>query len=660
MKFHPNRKNDMEKEPDLNRALNILSLEDSPPDFKIISELLLAAGFDFKMNRVENEHDFVSALTSVKYDVILADFNLPQYDAFEALKKAIEICPEIPFICVSGSIGEEAAIELIKQGAVDYILKDKPHKLPFAVKRALLEAEEKKERKQAEESLRISEAKYRGLFEANKDGISIFYVNPDESLSNFVEMNNASYEMLGYTREEFKNLSTADLEVYQNEDTLEGRKQQIFENGFAAIETKVKHKNGKMIDVEIRAIPIQYNNRVALMNIIRDITEQKRAEEELIAAKEKAEESDRLKSAFLANMSHEIRTPMNGILGFANLLKEPDLTGEEQQKYIGIIEKSGVRMLTIINDIISISKIESGLMEVNWQESNINEQIEYVYTFFKPEVEEKGMQFSFKNSLPLEDAIIKTDREKVYAILTNLVKNAVKYTEKGSIEFGYNKKSKYLEFYVKDTGIGVPKDRQEAIFERFVQADITDIMARQGAGLGLAISKAYVKMLGGNIWVESEVGEGSTFYFTLPFLSETMKEGIVKSEVLTPAEVVPIKKLKILIAEDNEPSEMLLSIAVKKFGNEITSVKTGTEAVAICLNNPNIDLVLMDILMPEMNGYEATRQIRKFNKDIIIIAQTAYALEGDKEKAIAAGCNDYIAKPTKANELKQIIIKYAK
>lgn len=242
--------------------------------------------------------------------------------------------------------------------------------------------------------------------------------------------------------------------------------------------------------------------------------------EELIAAKEHAEQSDRLKSAFLANMSHEIRTPMNGILGFAGLLKEPNLTGEEQQEYIQIIEKSGARMLNIINDIVDISKIQSGLMEVSIKESNINEQIDYIYTFFRPEVEGKGMQFSYKNSLVSEESNIKTDREKLYAILTHLVKNAIKYSKEGAIEFGYIKRDETLEFYVKDTGIGIFKDSQAAIFELFIQADIGHRRAYQGAGLGLSIAKAYVEMLGGKIWVESEEGIGSTFYFTLPYNAE--------------------------------------------------------------------------------------------------------------------------------------------
>jgi signal transduction histidine kinase len=242
---------------------------------------------------------------------------------------------------------------------------------------------------------------------------------------------------------------------------------------------------------------------------------------ELLRAKEQAEESDRLKSAFLANMSHEIRTPMNGILGFSELLKEPGLSGAQQKEYIKIIEKSGNRMLNIINDIIDISKIEAGLMTLNIADSNINNQIQYIYNFFQPEAEAKKIKLSIETPLPPENVIIRTDREKVYAILTNLVKNALKYTEKGSIHFGYtydpNQQYRELRFFVKDTGIGIPAPRQKAIFERFIQADIVDKMARQGAGLGLSISKAYVEMLGGSIWLESQENSGSTFYFTLPY-----------------------------------------------------------------------------------------------------------------------------------------------
>jgi len=386
----------------------------------------------------------------------------------------------------------------------------------------------------------------------------------------------------------------------------------------------------------------------------------KNKNEELFLSKEKAEESERLKSAFLANMSHEIRTPMNGILGFASLLEDTDLTVEKQHEYLSIIEKSGTRMLNIINDIVDISKIEAGLMKVDIKESNINEQIEYIYTFFKPEVEAKGMKL-FRSTLPTKDAFIHTDREKLYAILTNLVKNAIKYTQEVSIEFGVDRAeingSESLQFYVKDTGIGIAKDSQEAIFERFIQADIVNTLV-QGTGLGLAITKAYVEMLGGKICVESEEGLGSTFYFTIKNFAKQKTKSFVQDKVIDNHMNPKVLELKILIAEDDETSEMLLDISVKKLGKEIIKVQNGFDAVEACRNHPDLDLVLMDIRMPKMSGYDATRNIRQFNKDVVIIAQTAYGLSGERDKALEAGCNDYISKPINNNKLRELIQKH--
>ena len=386
-----------------------------------------------------------------------------------------------------------------------------------------------------------------------------------------------------------------------------------------------------------------------------NITEHKKTEMELIEAKEKAEESDRLKSAFLANMSHEIRTPMNGILGFAELLKEPNLTGEEQQSYIEIIEKSGKRMLNIIHDIVDISKIESGQMEVTIEETDLNNQLGFIYDFFKPEADLKGIQLIVKNTLSIKDAMVFTDREKIYAILTNLVKNAIKYTHKGSIEFGCNKTTNGIRFFVKDTGAGIPEERLKAVFERFIQADISNRNARDGAGLGLSIARAYVEMLGGKIWVESKYGEGSTFYFTIPGETSLKRETLVDPVHLDDQLENKINNMKILIAEDDEASEFLFTAMFKKFQADVLYAKTGVEAVQICRDNPDLDLVLMDIRMPAMNGYEATRLIRQFNKEIFIVAQTAFGMTNDRAKAIDAGCNDYISKPIRMDKLLMII-----
>jgi len=381
-----------------------------------------------------------------------------------------------------------------------------------------------------------------------------------------------------------------------------------------------------------------------------------------ISQREKAQQADKLKSAFLANMSHEIRTPMNGILGFATLLKEPGLSGAQQQEYIGIIEKSGARMLNIINDIVDISKIEAGLMKMDIGETNVNGQIEYICTFFKPEAFKKRLDISMKIPLPSEEAIVWTDHEKLYAILTNLVKNAIKYTPAGSIEIGYVKRTvenaAWLEFFVKDTGMGVPADRQQAIFERFVQADISDIQANQGAGLGLSISKAYVQMLGGKIWVESRLGKGSEFYFTIPYHPVSGEKTVTGNVLSGQSQGEPELKLKILVVDDDETSGKLISIVVADVCRELIKAGDGLEAVEACRRNPDLDLILMDVQLPLMNGYEATRQIRQFNNKVVIISQTAFGLTGDREKSINAGCNDYISKPIKKETLLTLINKY--
>jgi len=426
----------------------------------------------------------------------------------------------------------------------------------------------------------------------------------------------------------------------------------------------------KMEDRMLKSEEAEMKIRIYASQLEQEIVQRKQAELELKEALKRAEESDHLKSAFLANMSHEIRTPMNGILGFAELLKAPGLTGEQQQEYLKIIEKSGARMLNIINDIVDISKIESGQMKVLLKETNVSDQLEFIYKLFKREAEQKKLHLSLTKSLSLSEAIVNTDREKLYAVLTNLIKNAIKYTPNGFVEFGCRSTSqpgefigdrvKMLEFYVKDTGIGIHESRHNAIFERFIQADVVDKMARQGAGLGLAISKAYVEMLGGSIWLESEVGKGSTFYFTIPYVVKSREGVVIENESIVSNEKNSMKKLKILIAEDDESSGILISITVQKFGREILRAKTGTQAVEICRNNPDIDLILMDIQMPEMDGYEATRRIREFNKELVIIAQTAYALSGDREKALEAGCNDYIPKPIKREALIEIISRNIK
>jgi PAS domain S-box-containing protein len=542
------------------------------------------------------------------------------------------------------------------------------------------------ERKKAEQELitakqraEESEVKYRQIFDNTFDIMAIYEVTEDRRYK-VITFNTAEAKLIG------------PVENYQNRyidecipPELYSQFKRNYERCLAAEKLIVYEEDISFRDIHktfnTQLIPLKNSTgRIHRIIVIsRDITENKLLQTQLIdqneklkllnidliESKEKAEESDRLKSAFLANMSHEIRTPMNGILGFSELLKEADLTNEQQLYYINIIEKSGARMLNIINDIVDISKIESGQMNVSVSEISVNELIENIYLFFKSESEGKGLKISFQNALPVMESIICSDSEKIYAILTNLVKNAIKFTKTGGIELGYEKMDGYLLFFVKDTGIGIRPDQLEMVFERFRQGN--DLLSRdyEGSGLGLSISKAYVEMLGGKIWVESKVrvsseinDGGSTFYFTHPYATPTVSNNLNPNPDSKEIKPAKMRKLKVLIAEDDEGSEMFLSAVLKKFCSEILVTKTGTNAVEICRNNPDLDLILMDIKMLEMDGYQATSLIRQFNKDVIIIAQTAFAQNGVRELAIEAGCTDYLSKPIQRSKLMEVLHRY--
>jgi signal transduction histidine kinase/ActR/RegA family two-component response regulator len=384
--------------------------------------------------------------------------------------------------------------------------------------------------------------------------------------------------------------------------------------------------------------------------------EKLRDEEQLIISKNKAEESDRLKSAFLANMSHEIRTPMNGILGFLGLLSESNLEEESKREYIEIINKSGHRLLETINDILEISQIEAGETKMVYSDVNIEDTMQFIFDFFRQQAVEKEITMEIANQVTGRQALVKTDEHKLTGILTNLIKNAIKFTEHGKIELGNYLENKELIFYVKDTGIGIPTDKIDAIFEHFVQADMNLTRSHEGSGLGLSIVKAYIHALGGNIRVNSEIDKGSTFTFSIPYNRTEMNP---PRETNVPNNLNELnRKITILIAEDDAASFQFLKALLIKEDIHLIRTKNGTETVSAVKENPDISLILMDIKMAGMDGFEATRQIRHFNKKIPIIAQTAYAFPADKEKAKEAGCNDYISKPINRVILFEMINKY--
>jgi len=487
-----------------------------------------------------------------------------------------------------------------------------------------------------------------------KGGIE--YINPKFS------------ELTGYSLEDIKNENPRILKTgHLSDENYKELWETITSGNVWYGEFHNKKKNGEMFWERASVSPIR-NEQGQIINFIKiaeDISDMKMKEQELKQALEKAKESDRLKSAFLSNMSHEIRTPMNGILGFTKLLKEPQHTGEERDRYIGIIEKSGDRMLNTIKDIIDISRIEAGQVKVTSTEISVNKILNELYDFFNTEASKKGIELIYKHKIQDSEAIINTDKIKLEGILSNLIKNAIKFTMEGSVSFGcslvHNNDSVDLEFFVSDTGIGIPESRIEAIFNRFEQADIEDRNVYEGSGLGLAIAKSYVEMLGGKIWVTSKDGSGSTFRFTIPYNIKTIKEkgkDLKLNGRRNVEQQTSIKNLSIIIAEDDEASKMLFKEIFKHKFNDIVYTTTGEQTIISCKENPETDIVLMDIRMQGMNGYDATREIRKFNNEIIIIAQTAFALTGDREKAIEAGCNDYITKPLDKNLLIEKILHH--
>ena len=431
-----------------------------------------------------------------------------------------------------------------------------------------------------------------------------------------------------------------DLELLQTHKRIDMQETYLSANGEARIVQTLK-----------ALVPME-GRKPLLIGISWDITNLQNIEQELIKARIKAEQSDRLNSAFLANMSHEIRTPLNAIVGFSQLLPSAE-TAEEKKLYSGIINQNSDILLQLINDILDLSKIEAGTLEYIKRPMNLGEVCRTIYTVHKERVKE-GVTLVFDNEE--EDLLMEGDQNRIMQVITNFLTNASKFTYEGEIRFGFGRMDKDIRVYVKDTGIGIEPEKVDHIFERFVKLN----SFAQGTGLGLSICRMIIEKIGGEIGVTSELGKGSTFYFTIPY-EETgehgkfFKESKVVSKGNTVNRVQQIKK--ILVAEDVESNFILLKNLI---GREYTLLwaKDGVEAIEM-YKQYQPDLILMDVKMPRMDGLEATHIIRSYSKEIPIIALTAYAFGTDKEQALEMGCNDYVTKPISERSLRKALDKYS-
>ncbi len=761
--------------------LKILILEDSPQDFELIQEQLTEAGYKLDLTHVEDEAGFTSALRENCYNIILSDFRLPGFDAFGALQISNELCPEVPFICISGSIGEETAIELLKQGAVDYVLKDRPERLPFAVKRAIKEQKEKQALSLAEEELKKNETKFRTLTENIPDIIARFdkelrhiYINPaiekitgisshavlgktNEELGMPEEKNaiwNANiqyvfetakqliYEfdfqtpdgntmyfssmlvpelsedgkvktILSVTRDISKNklaeialrkseerlrdvlFSTADWVWEVDKDgkyTYSSQKgNELFEAPLEEIIGKTPFdfmpkdeaikiasifaeivnnkapikdlenwnigKGGKLICLLTNGLPIldDEGELIGYRGIDKNITDRKLTEQELMNAKEKAEASDKLKTAFINNISHEIRTPLNGILGFGQLIIDSELTADQRVEYFKIVQKSSNRLMNTVSDYMDMARIVSGTMEVHKNEFLLQPLFSEIIENTAPLCAEKKIDFEAVIPKESPDKTIYSDSEIIRKTLNILLDNALKFAKVGSISCGYVLKSDFIEFFVKDSGVGIAPDKLELIFGMFTQEETSNTRGYEGSGLGLTIAQGLVKLLGGTIKVNSEKGKGSVFTFTVPYNKPSLSDNhsFTHTKKLTDT-----KKHFVLIAEDEELNYLYLEVIMKMIGCNYLHALNGAEAVEICKHNRSISLVLMDIKMPVMNGLEATQLIHEFLPELPIIATTAYAQTGDENRFLAAGCNGYLSKPIKKANLVALLNKF--
>lgn len=510
------------------------------------------------------------------------------------------------------------------------------------------------ERKEAEQELQNSEARFKTLFIGSPDAVFVI-----DKKSFILDVNPTACDLVKHSRNELIGKSILDLVPSEERKKVSKSFSKWVAGDITNYQGNTVTSEGEIIPIDVNGGNITYSNRDVMMCIVRDITDIIIKEERLKDIAKKAEEADMLKSAFLANVSHEIRTPMNAIVGFSEILTNQDLSKKEREEFINYITQGSNTLMNLIEDIIDITKIEAGQIKIDFSECEVSNLLDELYaTFLKMKNQNGKSAVDLRLNKPItgDDFTILTDPMRIRQILSNLLGNALKFTKKGFIEFGIDlTKHDTIDFYVKDTGAGIQKDKLDLIFERFGQADDSKKNNPKGTGLGLAISIKLAELLGGNLTVESVYGEGSTFTLSLPLNSNLIQDDNVEKPLI--GHDINWSNKVFLIAEDSILNYTFLEALLQRTKVKLKWAKNGKEAVEMCLEDPNIDLVLMDIKMPLLDGLEAIAQIKQARKELPIIVQTAYAMVEDQEKSIQAGANEHLTKPLNPEKLFGAITK---
>ena len=642
-------------------TLRLLILEDEPNDVELEIAAIEEAGYSCQWERVETREDFLARLDAADYDLILSDYKLPSFDGVTALKLVLERKTGIPFILISGTMGEEAAIESLKAGATDYVLKNRLSRLAPVVQRALKEKAEYRQRQRAEEALRAEMDKLRSVFTAMKDGAyvvdqdyNIKFANP-VLVAEFGPFEGRKCYAYFHDREDV-------CPWCQNPEVFAGKTVQWEWTSL---------KNGKtydLLDTPLR----NADGSIYKLEIFRDTTERKRAQEELTKAKDAAEAANRAKSEFLATMSHEIRTPLTAVIGFADLLIAKDRPRAEGLEHLHTIRRNAEHLLNIISAILDLSKIEAEKVDLELDDCQVRQIAEEVASLLWASANQKHLKLEVEFVDPLP-TVIRTDPGRLRQILLNLAGNAIKFTDSGGVRItvsyhpGKDARS-CMQFEVADTGIGMTAEGIGRLFRPFTQMDMSHTRQFGGTGLGLAISQKLAGMLGGQIEVCSEPSKGSTFTLSIDAdpvepTKETLEAPLPEEKQPTTADRWQTLCGRVLLVEDDPDMVHLMTLFLRSVtGIDIDVAENGRigheKALASEAEGKPYDLIFMDIRMPVMGGHEATQLLRGDGWEGPIVALTAHAMAGDQEKCLDEGCNEYLSKPANQDELLPILARY--